>query len=171
MTGLSGKGGLELPLVPVGGLEELGDLTHLRHHQYPISTLTVTVAEVKLGNPGVGEAHTAIPRSDNDAQHKTAISVSRAGREFVLAASPSPSGGDGLIAVEGPKGPVSHLEVGWVVGGEMDDGNIRDGEGVSHTLLIPEPAGQEVSVVPTDEGHVVRGIGLVYSKYLKHPNH
>ena len=73
--------------------------------------------------------------------------------------------------MEGSKGPVSHLEIGWVIGGEVDDGNILDGERVCHTLLVPEPPGQQVCVVPADEGHVVRGIGLVSSKYLKHPNH
>ena len=88
MTRLSGKGGLELPLVPVGSLEEFGNLPHLGHHENPVPTLTVTVAEVKLGNPEVGEAHTAVSGPDNDAQHKAAVGVGWTGREFVFAASP-----------------------------------------------------------------------------------
>ena len=150
----SGKSGLKLPLVPIGSLEDFGDLNYLRHHKYPESALTVTVVEVKLRDTQRRESNTAIPGSNDDSQHEAAVGVAGAGRELVLAASPRPGGRDSLVAMEGPKGPVCHLEVGGVIGREMDDGNILDGDGICHALLIPEPACQPVGVVPTDEGHV-----------------
>ena len=160
--------GLKLPFLSVGREQQLGDLDALALHEDPVSTCAIAVGEVELGNPCVGEAHTPVGGADDDPELERAISITGLGRELVFALTPAPFGTYSLITVDCAISPLCHLEVGGIVRGEDDDGDILDGDGVRGALLISQPACHEASLLATQEPDIEGSIRIGVGVNLEH---